>query len=101
MGIAFFREDQQPEPLAQVFLESRTMPKPLKPGNRVEWESSQGTVTGKVKKKLVKPTDIKDHHVAASPDNPEYLVESEKTGAQAAHKPDALKKVRREKGGRS
>ena len=72
----------------------------LKLGDRVEWESSQGTVTGKVLKKLVKPTEIKHHHVAASPEHPEYLVESEKTGAEAAHKPEALKKVPR-KGGRS
>lgn len=71
----------------------------LKPGDRVQWESSQGTVTGKVKKKLVRPTEIKDHHVAASPDNPEFLVESEKTGAQAAHKPEALKRARRKRGG--
>lgn len=73
----------------------------LKPGDRVEWESSQGKVTGKVKKKLVKPTEIKGHHVAASPENPEYLVESEKTGAEAAHKPEALKKASRKKRGRS
>lgn len=72
----------------------------LKPGDRVEWDSSQGEVTGKVKKKLVKPTEIKGHHVAASPENPEYLVESEKTGAQAAHKPEALKKVAGKKGSR-
>ena len=44
---------------------------------------------GKIKKKLTRPTEIKGHHVAASPDNPEYLVESEKTGAEAAHKPEA------------
>jgi hypothetical protein len=69
----------------------------LKPGDRVEWESSQGVVKGKVKKKLIKPIDIKDHHVAASPDNPEYLVESEKTGAQAAHKLEALKKAPRKR----
>jgi hypothetical protein len=67
----------------------------LKPGDRVEWDFSQGKVTGEVKKKLVKPTEIKGHHIAASPANPEYLVESEKTGSQAAHKPEALRKVRR------
>lgn len=72
------------------------MAKSLKPGDRVEWESSRGTVAGKVKEKLTKPTEIKGHHVAASPENPGYLVESEKTGAVAAHKPEALKK----KGGR-
>jgi hypothetical protein len=76
------------------------MPEFFKPGDHVEWESSQGTVTGKVKKKLVKPSEIKDHHVAASPDNPEYLVASEKTGALAAHKPQALKKVTQKRGGR-
>ena len=69
-----------------------------KSGDRVEWESSQGKVTGKVKKKLTKPTEIKGHHVAASPENPELLVESEKTGAVAAHKPEALKKAPRKKG---
>ena len=71
------------------------MAKSPKPGDRVEWESSQGKVTGKVKKTLTKPTDIKGHHVAASPENPEVLLESEKTGAQAAHKPSALKKARK------
>jgi len=70
----------------------------LKPGDRVEWDSSQGTVTGKVKKKLVSPTEIKGHHVAASPEHPEYLVASEKTGAQAAHKPEALDKASRRRG---
>lgn len=65
----------------------------LKVGDKVQWHSSQGTVTGIIKKKLTSPTDIKGHHVAASKDNPEYLVASDKTGAEAAHKPDALKKV--------
>ncbi len=62
-------------------------------GDRVEWNTSQGKTTGKVVKKLTSPTDIKEHHIAASEDNPEYLVESDKTGKQAAHKPNALKKV--------
>jgi hypothetical protein len=65
----------------------------FKKGDKVEWNSAQGKITGEVKKKLTSPTDIKGHYVAASKDNPEYLVESEKTGKQAAHKPDSLKKV--------
>jgi hypothetical protein len=65
----------------------------FKAGDKVQWKSSQGTVTGKVKKKLTTPTDIKGHHVAASKDNPEYLVASDKTGAEAAHKPGSLKKA--------
>ncbi|MCC5650619.1 DUF2945 domain-containing protein [Nostoc sp. XA013] len=69
------------------------MAEQFKNGDRVEWNTSQGKTTGKVVKKLTSPTDIKEHYIAASEDNPEYLVESDKTGKQAAHKPDALKKV--------
>ena len=65
----------------------------LKKGDQVKWESAQGTVRGKVEKKLTSPTKIKGHKVAASQDNPEYLVRSAKTGAKAAHKPESLKKI--------
>ncbi len=64
----------------------------LKPGDHVTWDTSQGKTQGVVKKKLTSPTDIKKHHVAASPENPEYLVESEKSGKEAAHKPEELHK---------
>lgn len=66
----------------------------FKPGDHVQWATSQGTTTGKVVRKLTSPIEIKGHHVAASEDEPQYLVESEQTGAQAAHKPAALKKVK-------
>jgi hypothetical protein len=63
----------------------------FKAGDKVKWKSSQGAVEGTVEKKLTAPTDIKGHYVAASKENPEYLVKSDKTGKQAAHKPDSLK----------
>ena len=63
----------------------------FKAGDKVTWDSSQGTVHGTVEKKLTEPTNIKSHHVAASKDNPEYLVKSDRTGAEAAHKPGELK----------
>ena len=66
--------------------------KTLKPGDKVSWNSSQGKVEGKVEKKVTSPMKIKSHQVKASPDNPEYLVKSDKTGAEAAHKPAELKK---------
>ena len=69
----------------------------LKKGDQVEWETPQGKTSGTVKKKLTKPTDIKGHHVAASEENPEYLVESGKSGSQAAHKSAALKKTSKKK----
>lgn len=64
----------------------------LKKGDHVEWETPQGKTSGTVRKKLTSPTKIKDHKVAASKDNPEYLVESDKSGKAAAHKAAALKK---------
>ncbi len=65
----------------------------FKVGDKVQWHSPEGTVHGTIKKRLTSPTDIKGHHVAASPDNPEFLVVSDKTGAEAAHKATALKKA--------
>lgn len=67
----------------------------LKTGDKVEWETSPGKTTGTVKKKLTAPTKIKTHEVAASKENPEYLVETEKSKKLAAHKPDALKKQKK------
>jgi hypothetical protein len=64
----------------------------LRVGDRVEWNTPQGTTHGRIKRKLTAPTDIKGHHVAASEEHPQYLVESDESGAQAAHKPDALRK---------
>jgi hypothetical protein len=46
-------------------------------------------------RKLTAPREIKGHHVAATKDDPQYLVESEKSGEQAAHQPEALTKKRR------
>ncbi|MEQ7872677.1 DUF2945 domain-containing protein [Sphingomonas sp. ASV193] len=69
------------------------MTKTLKAGDKVAWDSSGGHSTGKVVKKLTRPTSIKGHKVAASADNPEYLVKSGKSGAVAAHKPGALRKA--------
>lgn len=69
------------------------MSEEFKKGDKVKWNTAQGETTGEVEKKLTSPTDIKGHHVAASKDNPEYLVKSDKTGKQAAHKPDALEKI--------
>ena len=66
--------------------------KSFKAGDAVKWEHSQGTTEGKVVRKLTSPVSIKGHKVAASANNPEYLVESDRTGARAAHRPDALRK---------
>ena len=64
----------------------------FKKGDKVAWDSSQGEVQGKVERRLTSETQIKRHKVAASRDNPQYLVKSDKTGAEAAHKPGELRK---------
>ena len=69
------------------------MAKSVKVGDKVGWDSSGGHSTGKVVKKLTSATRIKGHKVAASKDDPQYLVESEESGKQAAHKPESLTKV--------
>jgi hypothetical protein len=62
-----------------------------KSGDAVSWKSQGGEAHGKVVKKITTPTRIKGHKVAASKDNPEFLVET-KAGKRAAHKATALTK---------
>ena len=69
------------------------MAKELKAGDKVTWDTSQGKTEGKVVRKQTTPTQIKGHKVAASKDNPEYIVKSDKSGKEAAHKPSELRKV--------
>jgi len=67
----------------------------FKAGDKVSWKSHGAEAHGKVVRKITKPMTIKGHKVAASPDNPEYLVETDE-GKQAAHKPTALSPDQRE-----
>ena len=68
------------------------MAKELKPGDKVTWDTSQGETYGTVVKKQTSPTQIKSHKVAASKENPQYIVKSGKSGKEAAHKPEELRK---------
>lgn len=68
------------------------MTKTLKSGDKVSWDSSGGHSTGHVVKKQTTETKIKGHKVAASKDDPQYIVKSDKSGKEAAHKADELKK---------
>lgn len=60
-------------------------------GDKVTWSSHGGTAHGKIVRKVTSPMTIKGYKVAASKDNPEYLVETDE-GKQAAHKPSALRR---------
>lgn len=68
------------------------MAKELRQGDKVAWNTSQGETEGRIVKKQTRGTKIKGHKVSASPDDPQYVVQSDKTGAKAAHKPQALRK---------
>jgi hypothetical protein len=63
------------------------MPKKLKPGEQVQRNTPRGKTTGTVKKKLTSASKIKGHVAKASRENPKYLVQSEKSGKQAAISP--------------
>jgi hypothetical protein len=67
------------------------MAEDLKSGDRVTWKSHGGEAHGKVVKKQTSPTQIKGHKVAATKDDPQFIVETDE-GKRAAHKPTALKK---------
>ena len=69
------------------------MAQEFKQGDKVEWNTPQGKTRGMVKKKLTSDTEVGRQKINASEDDPRYLVESEKSGKEAAHKPDALSRV--------
>lgn len=67
--------------------------KQLKKGDRVEWNTPQGKTTGKVVEKITGTAKAGGHVAKASKDAPEYRVESEKSGKDAIHRPEELKKL--------
>jgi len=66
----------------------------LRRGDSVEWKSHGGTAEGKVVKKISEETEAAGRKVKASPEEPQYLVKSDKSGGEAVHKPTALKKTK-------
>ena len=62
-----------------------------KAGDKGSWKSHGGTAHGKVVKKQSSPTQIKGHKVAASKDEPQYILVTDE-GKKAAHRAGALKK---------
>jgi hypothetical protein len=66
--------------------------KEFKKGDKVTWQSHGSTAEGRVEKKITSDTEEAGRKVRASSDEPQYKVRSEKSGGDAVHKPDALKK---------
>jgi hypothetical protein len=70
------------------------MAETFKEGELVEWGKPADKTRGRIKRKLTEEYQIKSFTVPATKDNPYYLVETERTGAEAAHRPDELRRVK-------
>ena len=64
----------------------------MKVGDKVSWKTPQGKTEGKGVDVKKKDFQFDKQHFKASEDEPKYIVESEKTGAKAAHAESALTK---------
>jgi hypothetical protein len=62
-------------------------------GDRVSWGTSQGRTQGEVVERRTKDFTFEGQKFTASEDEPAFIVKSEKTGAKAAHKGSALRKL--------
>ena len=63
-----------------------------KTGDKVSWGTSQSGTHGTVEKVVTSTTKVKSHVAKATKKDPQVLVKSDKTGAEAVHKPEELKK---------
>jgi hypothetical protein len=64
----------------------------LSKGDKVEWKTHGTSTTGTVKRKITSDEKAAGRQVRADPDEPQYLVESDKSGREAVHKPESLDK---------
>jgi Hypervirulence associated proteins TUDOR domain len=68
------------------------MSEQFKKGDKVQWQSHGSTASGTVEEKITSDTKAAGRTVRADSDNPQYRVRSDKSGSDAVHKPDALKR---------
>ncbi len=64
----------------------------LHKGDHVTWNSHGGKAEGTVTRRITEDTEAGGRTVRASSDDPQYEVESDKSGNTAVHKPSALQK---------
>ena len=65
----------------------------LHKGDEVTWATPQGETRGKVVKTETGSAKAGGHIAKASKEEPQFRVKSDKTGKEAVHKPEALKKA--------
>lgn len=71
------------------------MPQTFNVGDHVSWNSEAGRVSGTVIKIHQSDFDYKGYTHHASKDDPQYEIKSDKTDHIAAHKGDALRKLKK------
>lgn len=62
----------------------------MRQGQKVRWNTSQGQTTGRTVERTTKDFQFAGQQFRASDDEPYWIVESDSTGAQAAHKESSL-----------
>jgi hypothetical protein len=70
-----------------------TMAHEFKRGDRVEWNFRGRIIVGRVRKRLTSRTEVSGQVIAASKDDPRYLVRSDKTGKETARRPSTLTRL--------
>lgn len=65
----------------------------FKKGDHVEWNSEAGMVRGVIREIHTEDVEFKGRMRRCSKDEPQYEIESDKTGHMAMHKGSALKKI--------
>ena len=62
-------------------------------GDRVEWSFRGRPVTGRVRRRLTARAEVGGQVVAASRDDPRYVVRSDKSGKETTRRPQALRRL--------
>jgi hypothetical protein len=70
------------------------MSKQFRKGDKVNWKSHGSTVTGTVEEQITSATETAGRTVRASSDEPQYRVRSDKSGRDAVHKPESLRRAK-------
>jgi hypothetical protein len=69
------------------------MPEQFRRGDRVEWNFRGRRVRGTVRRKLTRRTEFAGRPVAASKDDPRYVVRSDASGRETTRRRAALRRM--------
>jgi hypothetical protein len=69
------------------------MPEEFKRGDRVRWSFRGRPVTGTVRRRITKRTELAGRPVAGSKDDPRYVVRSERSGKETVRRAASLERI--------